>query len=192
MNNQSKRRKFALLVIDMQEHFRYCAEPLLPKLIQLAQVCKSHDVLTIFTQHGHRDRSQDGGALARWWGEDSDSLIKYGCSSWKLMKELQVVLDGCTVIDTKTTYDAFEGTNLLSLLRKQGIDVVIIGGVMTNLCCETTARSAFVKNFDVILLKDGTRTNTEEMQQATLLNLVSLLLESFILKVCILLPFRKH
>ena len=43
---------------------------------------------------------------------------------------------------------------------------------MTNLCCETTARSAFVKDYDVIFLSDGTATASKEMHNATLLNLV--------------------
>ena len=30
---------------------------------------------------------------------------------------------------------------------------------MTNLCCETTARSAFVRDFDVLFLSDGTATS---------------------------------
>jgi isochorismate hydrolase len=48
---------------------------------------------------------------------------------------------------------------------------LIIGGVMTNLCCETTARDAFVHDYEVFFLKDGTATQNEEFQQATLLNL---------------------
>ncbi|CAF4369771.1 unnamed protein product, partial [Rotaria sordida] len=60
------------------------------------------------------------------------------------------------IIDEKTTYDAFYRTRLKSLLDEQNIDTVIISGVMTQLCCETTARSAFVQNYDVIFLSDGT------------------------------------
>jgi isochorismate hydrolase len=48
---------------------------------------------------------------------------------------------------------------------------LIIGGVMTNLCCETTARSAFTKNFSVVFLSDGTATADEAMHRASLLNL---------------------
>lgn len=103
------------------------------------------------------------------------------------------------VITSKRTYDAFQGTELEGLLRRRGVDAVIVGGVMTNLCCETTARwcgrglggagpgphgmspamtprrSAFTKDFEVVFevvfLRDGNATATEEMQRATLLNI---------------------
>ena len=51
------------------------------------------------------------------------------------------------------------------------MDTVVVCGAMTNLCCETTARSAFVNNFDVVFLRDGNATTTQEFQDATLTNL---------------------
>ena len=48
---------------------------------------------------------------------------------------------------------------------------VVVCGVLTNLCCETTARSAFMRGFEVYFLEDGTATFSEEMHEAALLNL---------------------
>ncbi|MCP4152595.1 MAG: isochorismatase family protein, partial [bacterium] len=48
---------------------------------------------------------------------------------------------------------------------------VIITGVMTHLCCETTARSAFVRNFEVYFTIDATATYNREFHKSTLLNL---------------------
>jgi isochorismate hydrolase len=42
---------------------------------------------------------------------------------------------------------------------------------MTNLCCETTARDAFVRNFRVFFLVDGTSTVSEDFHISTLKNL---------------------
>ena len=42
---------------------------------------------------------------------------------------------------------------------------------MTNLCCETTARDAFVQDFKVFFLTDGTATASAEMHRASLTNL---------------------
>lgn len=72
------------------------------------------------------------------------------------------------VIDEKRTYDAFHNTRLLSLLEARGVRALIIGGVMTELCCETTARSAFCKGLDVFFLSDGTGTDAASHHQATL------------------------
>jgi len=46
-----------------------------------------------------------------------------------------------------------------------------VTGVMTHLCCETTARSAFMRGFDVFFAIDGTATYTEALHRAALLNL---------------------
>ena len=71
----------------------------------------------------------------------------------------------------KNQYDAFIDSNLESRLVEQGIRQVVIGGVMTHLCCETTARSAFGRGFEVFFLVDGTATYSQDYHQSTLLNL---------------------
>lgn len=68
----------------------------------------------------------------------------------------------------KTTYDAFYKTQLEELLRARGANAVVIAGVLTHLCCETTARAAFVRDFEVYVLVDATATYTEELHLAAL------------------------
>ena len=48
---------------------------------------------------------------------------------------------------------------------------VVITGVMTHLCCETTARSAFMRGFLPFFLVDGTATYNRHFHIATLTNL---------------------
>ncbi|EPS65948.1 hypothetical protein M569_08828 [Genlisea aurea] len=64
----------------------------------------------------------------------------------------------------KDTYSAFEGTDL----------EVMVTGVMTNLCCETTARDAFVRGFRVFFSTDSTATASSELHEATLKNMASM------------------
>jgi isochorismate hydrolase len=71
----------------------------------------------------------------------------------------------------KTQYDAFYGTSLEAELRRYAVDQVVISGVMTHLCCETTARAAFVRGFQVFFLVDGTATYNQDFHRASLLNL---------------------
>ncbi|MCK5430721.1 MAG: isochorismatase family protein, partial [Anaerolineales bacterium] len=78
--------------------------------------------------------------------------------------------DGGTVI-LKSTYDAFLDTSLDNILHDNKVEQVVICGVMTHLCCETTARSAFIQGFDVFFTVDGTATYNQEHHLATLLNL---------------------
>ncbi len=71
----------------------------------------------------------------------------------------------------KSQYDAFYGTPLEDTLHKKGVSQVLVSGVMTHLCCETTARSAFVRGFEVFFIVDGTATYNEDHHLAALLNL---------------------
>jgi isochorismate hydrolase len=71
----------------------------------------------------------------------------------------------------KSQYDAFYETRLEDILREKKITQLVICGVMTNLCCETTARSAFVRGLNVFFTVDGTATYNEKFHLATLLNL---------------------
>jgi hypothetical protein len=54
-------------------------------------------------------------------------------------------------------FGAFHGTDLELILRLRGIDAIIIAGIPTNVCCETTARKATVRDFHVFFLSDGDR-----------------------------------
>jgi nicotinamidase-related amidase len=50
------------------------------------------------------------------------------------------LLGSHTPAPAAATYPLPQGTELLELLQRLGCDTVLVGGVMTNLCCETTAR----------------------------------------------------
>jgi bifunctional isochorismate lyase/aryl carrier protein len=76
-----------------------------------------------------------------------------------------------TVCLHKGQYDAFHETPLMDTLTEKDVRQIVICGVMTHLCCETTARSAFVRGIDVFFAIDGTATYNEAFHRATLLNL---------------------
>lgn len=71
----------------------------------------------------------------------------------------------------KPQYDAFLHTSLEKTLRQKDVKQVVICGVLTNCCCETTARSAFMRGFEVYFVSDGTATYGKKMHTASLLNL---------------------
>jgi isochorismate hydrolase len=68
----------------------------------------------------------------------------------------------------KTQYDAFYGTDLERRLKAAGAKSIVVCGVMTDLCCETTARSAFVRGFDILFCADGTATTSEQLHVSAL------------------------
>lgn len=157
--------KTALLVIDMQCYFRELAGPILKNVISLIETCRKRGVKIVFTRHGHRDSLKDGGMLREWWGE----LIICGTEEWNLLEELN---SGKTeIIIDKNRYSAFFNTGLHERLRVLGVENLVISGVMTNCCCETTARDAFVHDYRVFFVSDATATADEELHLASLRNL---------------------
>jgi len=154
-----------LLVIDMQNFFHQIIQPVLGNILRVIQYCRNGDVPIIFTQHGHTDPDRDGGILGQWWGQ----MIISGTEDWKFIPEINV--ESKDMILPKKRYSAFFETDLDKTLRSRGVQDLIISGVMTNLCCETTARDAFMRDYRVFFLIDGTATGRGELHLATLKNL---------------------
>jgi isochorismate hydrolase len=79
--------------------------------------------------------------------------------------------DQCGEIIDKSRYDAFFGTDLDERLRHLDVNDIVICGVLTNCCCETTAREAFVRDYRVFFVADATATINVELHLASLKNL---------------------
>lgn len=89
------------------------------------------------------------------WGPDGS--IHRGSADWKLIPAVEKLARGfedCSRVD-KNTYDAFINTPLEAMLREKGVGRVVVCGVMTDCCCDTTARSAFNRGFETWLVADA-------------------------------------
>lgn len=62
----------------------------------------------------------------------------------------------------KNTYDAFINTDLAEKLRDMGAERVVVCGVMTDCCCDTSARGAFNRGFETWLVSDACGTSSKE------------------------------
>jgi ureidoacrylate peracid hydrolase len=71
----------------------------------------------------------------------------------------------------KTRFSAFiqGSSNLEAELRARGIDTVIVTGTVTNICCESTARDAMMRNFRTIMVTDANAAMTDELHNASLI-----------------------
>jgi isochorismate hydrolase len=160
----------ALLILDMQGYFLAeashayipSAPAIIPGIIELCSVYRAKSLPIIFTQHVNS--SEDAVLMATWWKD----LINPEDPRSAIIPEFQG--EG-TIIIEKSQYDAFYKTELEELLKARNVKQLVICGVMTHLCCETTARSAFVRGFEVFFTIDGTATYNERFHRATLLNL---------------------
>ncbi|TVU15137.1 hypothetical protein EJB05_38642, partial [Eragrostis curvula] len=158
-------RAAALLVIDVQGHFASLAEPAMPAIASTVALCRAAGVPVVYTRHV--DPSPRRGPLAEWWPGD---CIAAGTPAAELLPGAGRE-DGDLVVE-KSTYSAFAGTTgLEAALRGMGVEEVIVAGVMTNLCCETTARDAFVRGFRVFFSADATATASRDLHEATLANM---------------------
>ena len=167
---QIERKRAALLVIDMMKYF--CDETssacvgqpstLISSVVRLVDSFVKARRPVVYTRH--LDVSTNRNMMMKWWQENilpSNPLSE-------LIDELDTSR-GMVLI--KHQYDAFSKTRLERVLMQKRVEQVVICGVLTNLCCETTARSAFMRGFEVYFTDDATRTYTKAMHDATLLNL---------------------
>jgi nicotinamidase-related amidase len=156
--------KAALLIIDMQNYFldekshAYvpAGEEIIENVINLTDLFGKNIVKT-----KHIDSRERNNCMLRWWGKLIDESFA----------EIDPRITKEGIIVEKSRYSAFWNTNLNDILKKWNIERVYISGLLTNLCCESTARDAFCHNYDVYFICDATATYKEEYHFATLLNL---------------------
>lgn len=77
------------------------------------------------------------------------------------------------MVINKTTFGAFASTGLGGLLAAQGITTLIIGGIVTNVCVEATAREAVDRGLEVLLAEDACGGYSPEVHEASLFSFQS-------------------
>lgn len=169
-------QRTALLNVDLQNFFVEMAPDgagVLQRINDLAQVCREAGILVIHTLHVLRPDGSNTGVLGQLLPAVREKGFLYaGARTAALHEELVIAPQDITL--EKPRFGAFHGTDLEMILRSKGIDTVIITGISTDICCDTTAREANARDFLVFFVSDGTAVNahTEEeaaaSQQATL------------------------
>ena len=74
-------------------------------------------------------------------------------------------------IVVKHRYSGFKGTNLDLLLRSASIQTVILTGVATNVCVESTGRDVYMHDYYLVFVSDGSATTSAAAHEATLANI---------------------
>jgi nicotinamidase-related amidase len=104
----------------------------------------------------------------RWFEEEETEVCRTGTWGAEFVEGLRPE-PGEAVI-TKHRFGAFAGTGLDRLLRARGLSSLVVAGVTTNCCVETTAREAVMREFDLIVVEDcvGVKGHLADLHQATL------------------------
>jgi biuret amidohydrolase len=188
--------KTALLVIDMQRYFvsphyplmqtfeklvpgvtaGYCERvnaTVIPNINCLQACFRAQQLPIIYTAIGCC--LPDGQDLNRMW-KDLDRLSldvlgrrmfpAVGDPSWQIDDSL-APLPGELVLN-KTSSGTLNSTMLDQTLRNMGIESLLVSGVTTDVCVETTARDAADRGFQVVIIEDACTAFSEDLHRAAL------------------------
>lgn len=168
-------RRCALVVVDMQNAFMMpgvahalceMAPSIVPNVNRLASAVRETGgvvawVRTTATQDCLTSWSQYYEHLTPPQQQKRIEALADGSVGHQFWPELDIRPEDLIV--TKLRYSAFiqGASDLESQLRARGIDTVLITGTVTNVCCESTARDAMMRNFRTIMVSDGNAANSD-------------------------------
>ena len=143
----------------------------MPNVKKLVGVARSAEVPIIYTKAAHYiDGVMVSPLEAAYQPELENKFIVPGSYDDEICEELKP--EESDHVIRKYRFCSFHGTELETLLNTINypcaIDTLIITGTVTNICCESTARTAFMKDYKVAFTSDGTGGLDQRSQDATL------------------------
>jgi ureidoacrylate peracid hydrolase len=174
------RAKTALIIIDMQNGFCHedgfmnkigldwtTSRDAIGPVKRLADAARAADLPVFYTRYTLNPDYSDAGLMTELFPEivEAKGMVR---DTWDadIVPELEPQ-PGDRVID-KTRYSAFYDTDLEEQLRELKTEALIVCGVTTNVCVESTVRDAFFRDIRVIVPSDGTAAVTPELHEGAL------------------------
>ncbi len=142
--------KRALLVIDVQnEYFDFAGRlPVSYPAGSLENILEAMDAA--------RERGIPVAVIQHRAASEDSPVFRFRSQAWELHPE--VARRPRDILIGKTLPGSFTGTELGQWLKQNRTDTVTVSGYMTQMCCDTTARQAFHRGFNVEFLSDATGT----------------------------------
>ena len=175
----------AIVVVDVQNDFcdpaGACARngsdvtaavEMVPRLERLLDSARAAGVMVVFIQTTHDETTDSPAWLARR-GDASPVLAAPAgnCRTGTWGAEFyRVAPQPGEPVVIKHRYSAFAGTNLDVVLRTAGIDSLLLTGVSTNVCVESTLRDGLFAEYRVTLVEDCAASFEAEAHAATVEN----------------------
>lgn len=137
--------KTALLIIDVQEALcfgeeaAFEAERVIERINTVSRTAREAGMPVVLIQH-----------------EEEEGSLQFESAGWQLARGLATAPGDLRV--RKTTPDSFHLTPLQALLKERGVTDVVVCGLQSDFCVDTTARRALGLGYPVVLVEDGHST----------------------------------
>ena len=151
----------ALVVIDVQEEyfdpegpaFVEEAHALIDAINELIDGFADKRASVVYVRHAHAPDGSDVGRMADFDDEGGEDSFVEGTHRVAFHKALRVLASAPVI--TKARYDAFVGTDLLEVLASMGVEEIVLVGLMTSFCIDSTARGAHGRDVATIVVRDA-------------------------------------
>jgi ureidoacrylate peracid hydrolase len=188
-------RKAAVVVVDMQNAFATKggmldiagvdisgAAQVVRSIKEIVEAGRRAGIPIVYLQMGYKpDLSNSGGPGSPNYHKElamhvmncrpelKGKLLTEGTWDFQIVDELKPQPQDIVIV--KTRYSGFQGTTLDSQLRMRGIQYLIMAGIATNVCVESTLRHGYFLDYWPLLIADATmQAGPLALQEATLFN----------------------
>ncbi|HEX9445999.1 MAG TPA: isochorismatase family cysteine hydrolase [Candidatus Binatia bacterium] len=172
----------ALLVVDVQNDF---ASPkgaaaergedmtdslaMVPRLVRLIDAARAVGLTNIYIQTIHGEWTDTPSWMYRASQQKKLNSCREGTWGAEFFEGIRPLPSERIV--NKHRYSAFINTDLNTVLRAKGIESVLVTGIATNVCVETTARDAYMFDYYVTLIGDCAAAYDRKSHEGTLENI---------------------
>ncbi|HEY3065383.1 MAG TPA: cysteine hydrolase [Methylomirabilota bacterium] len=164
------RDRCALVVVDVQNDYCHAEgtfgragvelgaiQRAVDRIVQLVDLAREAGVPVVWVRTEH-----DGWTNSETWltrdvrgGSEICATGSWGAEFFRVRPRA----DECVVV--KHRYSAFVGTRFAVVLRALGRSTLLFAGITTNVCVESTARDAFMRDYQVVLVEDCAAARTK-------------------------------
>ena len=171
-----------LLVVDVQNDFCSpegaaakrgenvaAAQAMVPRLVCLIEEARRIFLPVIYVRTTHSQWTDTPSWVFRKSQQKELKTCREGTWGAEFYDGILPLPEERTVI--KHRYSAFINTDLNTVLKAKGVESVLVTGVATNVCVETTARDAYMFDYYVTLVDDCCAAYEDRLHESTLENI---------------------
>ena len=182
LKNRCDPRYAALIVVDVQNDFVSpegsagkrgddvgAATAMVPNLVRLIEEGRRVGLTIIYIRTTHSDWTDTPSWIYRTSQKSGLNTCREGSWGAEFYEGIAPLPSERVVV--KHRYSAFINTDLNTVLKARGIQSVLVCGVATNVCVETTARDGYMYDYYVTMIDDCSAAYDAKLHMGTLENI---------------------